>query len=180
MLINNKKNMIQLLKRAFCGENNKIHADEEYLDMLASGRYEEIPEQERKKLLAAIVQNSEESSLLKDLYEVKKGPQSVKRVIAGYRIMTLGWGIAACLMIGLFVSRAIDPSPQGDGVQIVKPYGVEADPDYWSQLDKQRLSMQSKWHTYRDVALVISTITCVVLSVGLLFVIRREHKSQDI
>jgi hypothetical protein len=58
----------------------------------------------------------------------------------------------------------------------VAPYGTDTEPDYWSQLDKQRLSNQTRWYTCRDIALVISTGACVILSVGLVLSIYRNRK----
>ncbi len=176
MLINHKHNLIRLLKQTFSDARGNPQADEEYLVMLASGRYFEIPQPERYKLLSAIAGNPGESALLRDLYHLNKVQQSASRMSTTYRIMALGWGIAACLMIGTFVSRVIDPPRQGIGVQTITPYGTEAEPDYWSQLDKQRLSMQAKWHAYRDIALILSTVACLVLSIGLIWSIRDRRR----
>lgn len=177
-LINSKEIMIRLIEHAFSNEKGLFQADAEYLQMLASGRYNEIPKSERQRLLSVIASNPDDSALLSNLLQLEQDQKSILQKASLCRTMTLAWGIAACLMIGLFVSRVIDHPDKEWKRQPIFPYAAQNESDYWTQLDKKRLFLQYQWYFYRDIALFASTASCLMLSAALIVLLRKNKNNE--
>jgi len=152
--------------------------DDEQIALLASGRFETLPVQQRQALLQQVVADPAASELLADISRLDLAEKTpARRTIRGFGFMSSAWALAACLMVGLFIWNIADPAPKiPPGDNTISVYGNDPQPDYWDQLNKMRMHKQTRQYYYRDLALVISTSTCAVLSIVivLLMIIARK------
>ena len=184
----NRAELIRLLTDAIqraAGEGGEL--DEEHIALLAEGRLDALSPPERDRLLRLIAADPAAGQLLAELDQLGIRPadtSDVRRVRPGssrtfYSLLSL-WAAAAGLMLGLALWRAADPpAPLApDGTLLLM--GAEGDElDYWEQLDHQRRIERVQRDRYRDYALIISTGTGLVLSVGLVaYALRRRHGAE--
>ena len=152
--------------------------NDEQLTLLATGRLHEIDPEKRDQLLKQVANSPDESLLLSRLHalNLSGGEQRTRRSTPLLRF-TLGvWAVAACLMLGLFVTQFTAPTPVHPNSDLT-PYHTPDQPDYWDQLNQQRLENQNEWLAIRDYALIFSTVSCVVLSFGIVILLVRGKKS---
>lgn len=179
-IIEDASQMITLIKQALAGsapgaDFNEF--DDELLTVLAEGRIDTLSLTQRNDLLSRIAAVPEAAELLARLRDVGLGQSQPKptqtKTLQWTRVC---WALAACLMIGLFVSTWVAPTPHVTTPQgQITPYQTPGQPDYWGQADQQRLQQQqTHWTQYRDIALIVSTGTCLVLSMGLVIALRRR------
>ena len=172
----NRSDMIRLLRNSIdsCQPDLPNEIDDEQIALLASGQLGRLPEEKQKILLMQIASDPIAAELVKDLQELNldetiavtttKIQQLHRHRIL--RSVAAGWALAACLMIGLFVWRTVEPA----AVEPIRTYNADQ-PDYWTQVYYQRLSQMSRQDRYREYALVASTFACVILSAGLVICI---------
>ena len=163
--------------------------DDEEIALLATGQLDKLPPARRKQLLHQVATDPVAARLVKDIHSLNldesvEAQRSMWRSSPRLRSVTVAWALAACLMMGLFLWRVVDPTPPVRGAGTVQVYGeTQEPPDYWSQLEKQRLAQQATYHGYREYALVATTTICLVLSVGLVACVvslrRRQHKAEN-
>lgn len=140
-------------------------SDDEYIAMIAEGRTNEIPEPQRSRILDVIAADPESAVLLKDLSDARICSSSAAKQTGTVRKLAVAWATAACIMIGLFTWKTMDTTVVPDHYHNATPYSMQQDnPDYWSQLEKQRLSSSQLRSRYRDYALILSTSATFVLA----------------
>lgn len=186
-IINDKTQMIALLQSILSHSGPEVGAsvDDEALALLAEGGVDALPREQRDQLLAQVAANPKAALMLQQLCELRSevsSPATTRITILHFTKRV--WTVAACLMVGLFISRMTLPTPTPSSVAPVSPPGrvtpyLSPDqPDYWDQVDQKRLQNNHHWYQHRDMALVISTGTCAVLSIGILVLsLRRKPLS---
>ena len=156
-----------VFRKAFetCDTMKTSSADDEYIAMIAEGRINEIPEHQRSRVLDVIAADPESARLLKNLSDIGIQSSFVKRQTPTVRKIAVAWATAACIMIGLFTWKAMDSTYVPVHRHDTTPYSNQQNnPDYWSQLEKQRLSSFQFRSRYRDYALMLSTSATLVLA----------------
>jgi hypothetical protein len=177
----NRSELTQLLASVIHEPDAGRDLDEEQLALLAEGRLDALAAPERERVLRAIAADPQSGDLLIELDQLGIRPAaSAKAGGAGRRqtsYVLLGlWAAAACLLLGLALWRAADPpapiAPDGS----LRVLGADAgELEYWEQLSHQRRIERAQRDRYRDYALIISTGTGLVLSVGLVLYALRRH-----
>jgi len=179
----NRRDMIQLLAESIDSQQPapSTEIDDEQIALLAAGKLDHLNQAQRKRLLRQVASDLIAGELLRDLCELKleeserAAATNGRRLRVALRLVAAGWAVAACLMVGLLVWRMTNPAaPIRDQVQ---PYGTEqTQPDYWSQLEHQRLLRQAERYKYREYALLASTTACVILSISLAMCISLQRR----
>ena len=181
----NRTQLIRLMSDVIRTESVEAEPiDDEHVALLAEGRLGELSPDQQDDLLRAVVADPSNAELLKDLCDLGLGQSGKPTSSTGHpfgrfplRAFTGAWAAAACLMIGLGLWRVADPPPVCGPAGVTRPYDADAGPDYWSQLDSQRLAERAGRDRYRDYALIASTTTCFILSVGLVAAVRYRRRS---
>jgi hypothetical protein len=184
----NKSQLRHLLERVMHeSARDGVELDEEHMALLAEGRLDALSPPERDRLLRLIAADPAAGELLAELDQLGLRPPTVedsrtarpRSSRAFYTLFSL-WAAAACLFLSLLLWRAADPpaplAPDGT----LRVMGTSsADLDYWEQLDHQRRVERVQRDRYRDYALIISTGTGLVLSIGLVaYALRRKPGAQ--
>ena len=181
----NRTQLIRLMNEVIlAGSAQTGSIDDEQIALLAEGRLGELPPDQQEDLLRAVVADPSHAELLENLCDLGLGQSGEttpkpSRLFGRYpvRLLTGAWAAAACLMIGLGLWRVADPPAAQEPAGAIRPYdAAPPGPDYWSQLDRQRLAGRASRDQYRDYALVASTTTCLILSVGLVSVLRYRRR----
>ena len=182
----NRTQLIRLMNEVIrTGSVETGSIDDEHVALLAEGRLGDLSRDQQDDLLRTVVADPSNAELLKDLCDLGLGGSGKPASSTGHlfgrlplRVLTGAWAAAACLMIGLGLWRVADPPPVYGPAGVTRPYDAGATgPDYWSQLDRQRLTERASRDRYRDYALVASTTTCLILSVGLVAAVRHRRRS---
>ena len=172
----NTKRMLGLVRRVMAsGADDEAELNEEHLALLAEGRGDLLDEADRRRLLDRIACDPEAGALLADLSAIEEiqsasvGGSSRIRLKSIARSLAIGWAAAACMLIAVGAWRvARPPVPIGPDGKIIQRYAADpARPDYYDQLQRQRLERQARWDPYRDYALCIAVGACLVMSIGL-------------
>lgn len=151
-----------LFEEAFssCGYTDEGDYDE-YIAVIAEGRIDELPEDIRKKVLDRISFDEGSAEMLKELCRVE-GSQKSDKGRGYFRVLSITWAAAACLMFGLFVWRIADPAPPTTAIKPPTPMS-EDDDSYWEQVNEKRLATETTRYRVRDYALAGSiTATCIL------------------
>jgi len=177
-----KNQLIAMLRSAIAthSRGDLSTVDNEQITLVAEGRLHELEPAQRDRLLRQIAGTPDAALLLKRLHDLDLSGTALRGAAREphiFRIATGMLAIAASLMIGLLVTRLIVPTPVPMHNGLV-PFTAPAQPDYWHQLDEQRRQQKIKWCTYRDYALVFSTVSCLVLSVGVVWIALRRRKQR--
>jgi hypothetical protein len=171
-----------VFRKAFeiCDTAKPSESNDEYIAMIAEGRINEIPEPERSKILDVIAADPESAMLLKDLSDAGICSSVAARQTGTVRKLAVAWATAACIMIGLFTWKAMDTTFTTGHHHSTTPYSMQQDnPDYWSQLEKQRLSSSQLRSRCRDYALILSTSATLVLAALVAVGFLRNSKKDD-
>ena len=171
-----------VFQKAFetCDTAKPLSSDDEYIAMIAEGRINEIPEPQRSRVLDAIAADPESAKLLRNLSDIGIQSLSVAKQTGTVRKLAVAWATAACIMIGLFTWKAMDTTVLSDHYHNTTPYSIQQDnPDYWSQLKKQRLSSSQFRSRYRDYALILSTSATFILAALVAVGFLRNSRKKD-
>lgn len=171
-----------VFRKAFeaCDTVKSSGSDDEYIAMIAEGRINEIPESERSRILDVIAGDPESAMLLKNLSDVGIQSSFAVKQKGTQRKLAIAWATAACIMIGLFTWKAMDTTVASIHYNNATPYSMQQDnPDYWSQLEKQRLSSSQLRSRYRDYALILSTSATFVLATLVAVGFLRNSRKND-
>ena len=171
-----------VFRKAFktCDTKKSSESDDEYIAMIAEGRINEIPEPQRSRVLDVIAADPESATLLKNLSDIGIQSLSAVRQTGTVRKLAVAWATAACIMIGLHTWKAMDITVVPDHYHNATSYSVQQDnPDYWSQLEKQRLASSQFRSRYRDYALILSTSATFVLAALVAIGFLRNSRKND-
>lgn len=171
-----------VFQKAFetCDTVKPLLSDDEYIAMIAEGRINEIPEPQRSRVLDAIATDPESARLLKNLSDIGIQSSSVTRQTGAVRKLAVAWAAVACIMIGLFTWKSMDTTVVPDHYNNATSYSMQQDnPDYWSQLEKQRLSSSQFCSRYRDYALILSTSATFILAALVAVGFLRNSRKND-
>ena len=183
-----KKKLVQLLQQftpTGAGGDMGLVSDED-ITLLATGHLGQFSAARRRQILLHVARDPVASRLVKELCDLELDSPSGRprwswsspRTL---RSLAVAWAVAASLMIGMFAWQMMDPGSVGRPSQTIQSYGQDdPEPDYWSQVDKQRLDERALHDRLRSYALVASTSACLVLSVGLVvcFAAKRKKRRQ--
>ena len=154
----------------------------EKVAVIASGKINQLSEEEREQTLNLIATNPEAAELYKDLCNIESQEAATDTRSPSFwqsnktfKALKVSWLAAACLMVGFFVwnmqpsSQPTSSAPAGNGIKALN--NQENNPDYWQQLNNKRIyenqdtSFQEKCLPY---AMAVSTTTCLTLSIALI------------
>ncbi len=180
-----RHDMIDRLQNAMAQAGSDApELDCEHLALMAAGRLDELDPDDRSRLLARIAADPDAGRLLADLRQLgldesddaAAGPDHA-RPLRLLKMTAVGWAVAACMVIGLGLWRTAQPPipmhSGGPGGTFQVYSADDAAPDYWSQVNHQRLQHRVRRDRYRDYALVFSGAASVVLSIGMIICLAR-------
>jgi hypothetical protein len=177
--ISDAEKLRMLFEQAFSSAENAGDASnyDEYIALIAQGRIDLLPESIRQQVLDKIAYDPDSAELLNGLSGVLKAKGSNNNS-GNFRTMSITWAMAATLMVGLFVWRAVVPPQAGYSFRQVTPYSTKGiGNEYWDQAQQRRAVMDANSSRWRDYALLGSvSVTCILSLVILTDRLRRKRE----
>ena len=167
---------------------------DEEVALVATGRLDELSPADQDRVLRQIAGDGESAQVLKEVYYAlglgrrDKAPPATWTFAASLPFVRVALTAAACMVVVMGLWRLADPpapiSQAPDGSFRIMSHGGpgSAQPDYWAQLDQQRLAQRAQRDHLRDYALIASTTTCLILAVPIVWLAihpRPRKKSED-
>lgn len=180
-IVKDETQMIAILQQALAGPHTDAAEpiDDEMIALLVEGGIQAVPPSQRDKVPLGIAGNPQAAELVQQLTALRKMQHMPsERSIKILRFTKKAWALAACLMIGLFVSRLVvstkDYSP--DPINI-KQQGSESGESFPYPSSRDRgADERARFCRYRDKLLWVSTGACLMLSTGLVVArLRQKH-----
>ena len=148
---------------------------EEEVGLVLEGRLDELPPADRTRVLRAAIHDPETAELLASGHRLGLAGETRPRRSEGSRfrrVITIGWAVAASLLLMLGVWRLADPpeaTPSGPDIRLQSTDPTRSDDaeQYWQQAEKQRAMEQLRTDRLRDYALLASAVACLLLSLAL-------------
>ncbi|MBI9016547.1 MAG: hypothetical protein JEZ07_04715 [Phycisphaerae bacterium] len=162
---NINKQIIDTITDALSSGESIGEIDEEAIAIIASGQLNRLPQDRRDEILRHIIANPAAAELLADLEPLNLADNSRSNSRSLY-IAKISLAIAACLMIGFFAWFIIEPPQASPILENFNLFNAENQgSDYWSQVNQQRLAQNSGTDYFREIALIASTVSCLILSI---------------
>ena len=157
-----------LFEQAFssCSDEMSENDYDEYIALLAEGNIEKLPVNVRAAVLEQISYDPDSAQILKDISEQVAATHKTTK-ITHFRVLSISWALAACMMFGVFAWRIADPVPSANTIDRPGALSTEGH-NHWDDLNKQRLASQETRYKVRDYALTGSVIATCLLSAAIL------------
>lgn len=175
---NNRSQMAALMREVMAADpsaQSQSPLTDEEIAVVATRGLDGVPESMRQRVLQQAVVDPEAAQLLRDAVQLDLEDSVVvarrkrKPVKHFMQLTYVAWAAAACLVLSLGVWRFADPprdvTSTGGGMTIHSLSVDRPVPDYWNQVERERLMDQAQSDRLRDYALLASSLACLILSI---------------